>query len=303
MTQLPPIQVHTVYAADEEVKQPSHRLRLLGLTTLLVAVAWLLVVFHNPFHNRERCRGIVPDRLIAFNSLYAWVPRTLAFAEIEAYSKATGADADGEKGGGADLGAIMGILGSAPPPPAAAGKSPPPSVGFAPISDDQRRELLRATSYRTAFGYGWLIMMAGVGLWLVAGGAAGVSSGGSFRRSAAVVFPLTLVAAGTLAGYLWREYGWYETAMPPWAKPAMAGLLLVAAAVFGAALNRYALRLLRVAGVLTIVSAAVSVVCIWLPIRWGFMPDIGATITLYAKTFGIQSAYGWLLLLATVRIR
>jgi hypothetical protein len=91
--------------------------------------------------------------------------------------------------------------------------------------------------------------------------------------------------------------------MPGWVKPLALCLVVLLAGALGALFNRRCVGLTRTGGVLIICSALVSVAAVWSAVRWGQMPDDQADLKLYAQVFGVQSAYGWITLLAMIGIR
>jgi len=78
----------------------------------------------------------------------------------------------------------------------------------------------------------------------------------------------------------------------------VAGGWLLLAAVVGLAGWRQSRRLHKQSACLMLVSTVVTVAGIFVAIRWGGMPEINDP-TLYAKIAAVQSAYAWVLLVAT----
>jgi hypothetical protein len=279
------IQIHTIYSADDTTKTACGRLRFFAVLTLVVALAWLYVTWW---------------------PMYKWVEQRIGLGELHIMS------------------ALMQDM-SKPPPTVSEEESQAPDKDDAPSKskrraaarkadraaeraeakarEARRKEVEAAGAFLAISGYGWLTVMSLIGLWLVMAGAAGVSSAVALRLVGALVLPAGLLAAGGLSWYVWAEYQWFGTVMPDWVIPSMALLGAVVAASIGGLLNRRAVGLLRIGGGLVVFSAALSVTVIWLAVRWGQMPASQVDFALYAKVFGIQSAYGWLLLLGTMGLR
>ena len=201
---------------------------------------------------------------VTWQPMYRWVHRALAAGEIDAYVSAGGAEV---------------------------------------LSQQQAAELRSATTVRVGAAYGWLAMMTSVGLWLLTGGVAESTCSPAARCLGKRLFPLAVLILGALVWYVWKEYQWYETALPSWVRPTVVGLLALSAISLGVALNRRGIGLLRAGAVLVIVSAVLSVAVVWSAIRWGRMSGEQVTFVLYAKIFAAQSVCGWLLLLATMGAR
>lgn len=171
----------------------------------------------------------------------------------------------------------------------------------------KRRELAaqqkQAQARLVATTAGWLGFATFTGLWLTMAGAAGLLRGSRVRFVGWLLAVLILVCTGVLVWYVNREYGWLESILPKWVRPAIAGLGFSFALMLGAALNRRGIGLLRIGGVLVVLSAVLSVGALWATLRWGGIPSDKLATMNYAKVFAIQSAYGWVLLLGTLRLR
>jgi hypothetical protein len=278
MTDAGDIKVHTVFSA-EQVERLGVRMRVLGFVNVLVAVVWLYV---------------------AWQPMYGWIQMRLALGEINI---ATG----GKQGDLTTFAKIMGPNGNAAPGAqqqngAASGNEADQAATKEQQEKRAAADLARGVLVGAAFG--WLGLTTLAGVWLLVAGVASLTNfAAGARRLGLAVLPLSVIAIGVLAWYVWDKYEWYETLMPDWVKPSMLVLLAIAAAAFGAIVNRHGLKLQRWGAILVIFSAAFSVLAIWAAIRWGQMPDDGVNLALYGKVFAVQSAYGWLLLLAMIGLK
>jgi hypothetical protein len=149
----------------------------------------------------------------------------------------------------------------------------------------------------------WLGMIAFVGLWLTMSGFAGLPAGGALRRIGRVLAPLVVVALGMLIWHVQHEYAWLESIMPRWVPPVLIVLMFALAASAGFALQRRRVSLLRLAGLLVILSACGTITALWAALRWGGIPMEGVDSAMYVKVFLAQSAYGWLLLIGAIGLR
>ena len=288
MTEIGEIRVHTVFSA-EQVERLGVRMRVLGFINILVAAAWLYV---------------------AWQPMYNWIQRTLAFGEINIATTAMndGAEA-GQKG---DLNTLARIMN-----PNAnqknAGDEKKASNAESNEEDNAAAEASREEKAAAAnvarvvlagSALGWLGLSTLVGAWLLVAGVASLTNfAANARRFGSIVLPLSLIAIGVVVWYVWDQYHWYETLLPGWVKPTMLALLGIAAAGIGAIVNRHGLKLQRWGALLVVFSAIFSVVAIWAAVRWGQMPSEGVNVQLYAKVFGVQSAYGWLLLASMIGLK
>jgi hypothetical protein len=289
------IEVKTIYAAADAAKA-GLRLRVLGALTLLAGLAWLYVVWWP-----------VLDR----------VQMPLMFGQLNIAMEAAPASPQGEKGQ-LDLAAFNQILqgpvgnGSAEDPAAgqggavdtnaAAGESAE-SVGESEVPGDGTTSLMFAGGVLVFAALAWLGAPTLVGVWLVMAGSSTLGSTRSARTFGKVLGTAAIVGLAGLTWIVWREYQWYESILPGWVKPSMLGVGTAAGVGIGAMLNRRGAWLLRAGGWLVVASACVSVVALWASVRWGRMPGEGIDLEVYLKLFAVQSAYGWLLLLAMVGAR
>ncbi len=284
--------INTIYVAGDDDVRPGGRLRALALVTILVSLVWLY---------------------ITWGSLYQWSQKTLMFGELNI------------------AGGMMGLT----PVPAAAGnqkqddatsksrgqddkaKSPPPKkretraevrarrAEFKRKQTEKReaaklrkKEAQEAHVVLAATAYGWLALLSLTAFVLSSAGCAGLSSKGFLRRTGAIVLPLSIVAGAAVVWYVWKKYEWYESILPDWVRPTLVGLGFAASASIGFMLNRHGRGMHQSAGVVVIVSALLSMASVWTAVHWGQMPGDQINAVFYTKIFLVQSAYGWLMLLA-----
>ena len=275
------IEVHTVYAVKEVAPPAGVRLQILGLITFVVALAWLYTTWQPMFY---------------------WIQKTLAFGEINVDM---GSTKGGAKGNG--FGAFAGVVNTAKGQAGSSGRAASrvaPAKGEAATSAAKARADKQHAKMALRLGAGgWLGTATIVGLWLAMSGVAGWSPARRLRRVGWVLLPLSLLVAVALAWHVWRVYEWYFSILPEWVMPVMLGLCITSAASVGALLNRRGVGLLRAGGYLVILSAVVSMASIWSAVHWGQMPAEQVGAALYAKIFGVQSGYGWVLLLGTIGLR
>ena len=273
MTGIPDIQVHTVFSATQQL--PGHRqprLRILGLLTFLIALAWLYGTW-------------VP--------MYKWVQQSLVMGELHILARLSNENADQAEHG--DLNTLKNIM---HPPPRA---KETPEEETARLQREEKAKIAQHTLAATAVC--WLAITSLVGLWLAISGSAAVMSGNIARTVGFVLTPASIAFAAGIFLYVRREYHWYETVLPHWVIPTMVACGVMFAAGLGAGLNRHARWLCRSSGVLIILASVCSMAAIWIAIRWGQMPANQVTYVSYIQIFAIQSAYGWLMLLATMGIK
>lgn len=264
------LQINTVYSATDAAAggvPTSLRLRLVALLTLLAAGGWLYVTWEPALD---------------------WIERRVMI------------------GGGVLM------LGSMPLDPMNAGASTNSgkketsdraAASDAATAQHQAESQVRNLAVLSA---GWLGLTSLTGLWLVMSGSAGLVRARFTRILAYLLAPLVLVATAGLIWYVDREYGeygWLETVIPEWFWPALEGLVIGFFLVLGQLLNRRPVGLLRLGGVLIVLASAATVIALHLAFKWGGN-DLDPPNTLFcAKLFGIQSAFGWLLLVATLGLR
>lgn len=278
------IQVKTIYrAAGDRAATSELRLRVLGSLTLTIGVVWLYV---------------------AWNPIKAWIEPKVMIGEAV---MATGNMPAAQTGEGAQslqaLGQILNQAAKTPQPTSGKRERPKSTPAPKPTPPPSPPPSARRVQGSLAgLALSWLGAATFVALWLVMAGVAGLSGGWSgVRRGGAVLLPLSLIALAALVWYVQRKYEWYETILPVWVRPGLFGLAILLAGSIGALASRYGWGAQRIGGYLVIGSAVFSAAVIWSAVRWGQMPAGHVDAALYAKVFGVQSAYGWLLLLGTMR--
>ncbi len=267
--------INTIFVAGDDDVKPTGRLRAVAVLTLLVSFAWLYVTWE---------------------PMYRWTQKTLMFGELHIAS------------------GMMGLQKPAPIPDAY--KPPKDRKETRAEKAKRRAELKRlhadrkqqATDRRLAAqkaqvvlaagAYGWLAVASLAGFFLTIAGCSGLSSKGWLRRIGMYLMPLSVVVCGAIGWYIQKKYSWYETLLPGWVKPCGIGLGMAAFGSIGFMLNRHGRGVHQMAAIGVIVAAALSVAAVWIAVRWGQMPSDQITVALYTKIFVVQSAYGWLLLLA-----
>ncbi len=269
--------INTIYVGGDDDVKPSGGLRTVAVLTVLASFAWLF---------------------ITWGPMYRWTQKTLMFGELHIAS------------------GMMNLNKSDP-------VSSIPSTGTKNRKDEtpeerteRRSEMRRARAEKkelanqrvkeardaqvvlAATAYGWLIVSSLAGFGLTIAGFAGLSSKGGLRKIGMLLLPVSIIACAAIGWYVWKKYSWYETLLPEWVKPWSVGLGVAAFGSIGFMLNRHGrgVHLLAALGVIT--SALLSMAAIWVAVRWGQMPAEAVNAALYTKIFAVQSAYGWLLLLA-----
>lgn len=275
--------INTIYVAGVDNVKPSGRLRVLSVVTLIVAFAWLNVTW-------ER--------------MYPWAQETLALGELNI---------------------VSGMMSPRPVPTVKNASKPRPNEKKSKTNSKnadrekdrtkkadarrkraeqkeaairKQREAKAAQVVLASATYGWLVMLTVIGFILTAAGCAGLGSVALLRRLAAVVLPVCVLAGAAVIWYVWKEYGWYEVGLPDWVRPVTVGLGLGVFGSIGFMMNGYGRGMHLFAGVSVIGSALLSIAALWIAVRWGQMPSDQLTIMVCLQVFGIQSAYGWFLLLA-----
>lgn len=250
---------------------------VLGLVTTLVGLAWLYLTWF---------------------PMYRWVEQKVAFGMINIPSTIMNRHAADT---GQPTNPFAGLMG---PPPRPVDKSGKP-VNF-PKAAEQRKaaeamnaEIQRATRVLQHCMGWWLGIASLAGFLLVVGGVAGGFYGSGVKRGAGLVL-LACVLVGVAVGwYGWHRYQFWQMIMPRWLVPTLLGLAITAAGALGAMINTRARFLLRLSAVMVILSAAASVAAIYVAVRWAEMPAESVNRGLYSRIFGVQSAYGWLLLIVS----
>jgi len=262
------LQIHTVYSADAEatVAASSLRLRILAGLALVVGIGWLYATCVPVWTRIEREVMVGEVMLSAFGS-----------------HANTNKPAD-EKS------------------PTAPNPTEKSRAESRPVHE-QRRATLQAQQRLGVITGVWMGMTILAGLCLVVGGVAGlVRPSRRLRVLGWCLTPVTLIVLGLLIAYVQREYAWLESILPRWVWPVMAGLVLTCAVFVGLGLQRRRVGLLRVGGVFVVLSACATVAALWTALRWGGLPSEGFDAMFYMKAFAMQSAFGWLLLLGTLRM-
>lgn len=283
--------INTIYVAGDDDVRPGGRLRALAVVTILVSLVWLY---------------------LTWGSLYQWSQRTLMFGELNI---------------------VGGMMGLNPVPPGSTNarqddaksksKSKAKTIKSKPKKKKTRAEVRERAAEKkrvmakkkeaanlrrqqakeahvvlAATAYGWLALLSLTAFALSSAGCAGLSSKGLLRKIGARVLPISVVASAVIVWYVWKKYEWYETLLPNWVRPTLVGLGFAAAGSIGFMLNRHGRGMHQSVGVVVIVSALLSMACVYTAVRWGQMPADQIDAVFYAKVFLVQSAYGWLILLA-----
>lgn len=300
------IQVQTIYTAKHAPANVSSRLKIWGVVSLLVAGAWLYVVWW---------------------PVWDWAQAPLMIGTIGALpgmpaSQPSPPVSDGQAG----LNELSALLGSDPIAPPADGSD---ESGEAATKDNATADQNAATADDTdksnstrpnessgkpnganastagptgaqaALVTGliaWIVAPALLGLWIAMAGAASLGGSVVVRRMGVVLALLALIAAGAAAWHIQKTTEWYESILPMWTKPVLVSLGGLCAVGIGLAMNRKALFLQRSGAVMVILSAGLTVAAFWAASRWG--PSAEPTPLFYARVFGQQSAFGWITLIA-----
>jgi hypothetical protein len=197
---------------------------------------------------------------------------------------------------------LLGAVGTQPLTPAGAETKPP--AGSAQQQAAARAAATRQAQQRLgSIAIGWLGWTSLVGLWLVMCGGAGLFRNRVFALLGMVLTPMLLGLIVWLAYHVQVEYAWLESLLPAWVRPTFAALGLALALSVGFILQTWRLGLLRTGGILVILSAALTVAGLWAALRWGGLPAEAFDTRFYVKTFALQSAYGWILLIGAFRLR
>lgn len=275
--------INTIYVAGDDDVRPSGLLRAIALITVLVSFAWLY---------------------LTWGPMYRWTQKTLMFGELHIATSMTNLQIPEPT--------------PAPDKPNNAVKSEKPKTREerAKMRAENRAKRRREQAERkelmaqrqqaardaqvvlAAAAGGWLVVATLAGFFLTIAGCSGLSSKGWLRRVSKYVLPASIIACGVIGWYVQKKYSWYETLLPPWVKPVTIGVGLVAFGSIGFMLNRHGRGMHSLAGLGVIISALLSMAAIWIAVRWGQMPAEQVNAMLYTKIFVVQSAYGWLLLLA-----
>jgi len=298
------IQVQTIYTAEHAPAGASSRLKVWGVVSLLVAGAWLYVVWW---------------------PVWDWAQAPLMIGTIGALpgmpaSQPSPAVSDGQAG----LNELSVLLGSDPIAPPSDGKDDPKQAASkskaaasqrTTAADDANKPDSKApsksmqetggddaagpTGAQAALVTGliaWIIAPALLGLWIAMAGAASLGGPVIVRRAGLILALLALVSAGAAAWHIQKTTEWYESILPMWTKPVLVSLGGLFAVGIGLAMNRKALFLQRSGAVMVILSAGLTVAAFWSASRWG--PSAEPTPLFYARVFGQQSAFGWITLIA-----
>jgi len=171
-------------------------------------------------------------------------------------------------------------------------------------SNAQKRKATQNAQQRLGgISAGWLGLTTLMGLWLTMAGTAGLAGGRRARRLGWLLAPIVLALGVWMIYHVQVEYAWLESILPRWVRPALVVLGVALAVAVGCILERRRVGLLRLSGMLVVLSACATLVALWAALRWGGLPSEGLDRTLYVKAFALQSAYGWVLLLSTIRLR
>jgi hypothetical protein len=269
--------INTIYVAGDDDVRPSGGLRAVAVITVLVSFAWLYVTW---------------------GPMYRWTQKTLMFGELNI---------------------VSGMMNVKKPEPDSAKPKTDAKAQKAKSREERaerRSEMRREQAERkerasqraqrakdaqvvlAAAAYGWLIVSTLAGFGLTIAGCSGLSSNGGLRRVGMLLMPVSIIACSVIGWYVWKKYSWYETLLPDWVKPWSIGLGMLAFGSIGFMLNRHGRGVHSLAGLGVIASALLSLAAIWVAVRWGQMPSEQVNAALYAMVFFVQSAYGWLLMLA-----
>jgi hypothetical protein len=174
-----------------------------------------------------------------------------------------------------------------------------PAGQFANIPAELRPQVQRAMLILGICAFGWMGLTSFAGLTLTAAGTSGLLT---VRRSRWPWAITVLSVAGIVAviWHVWARYQWAQSITPNWVKPVLCVLAALVAGAIGSVMHRRARGLLCFSGVMVVLSAIGSVAAIWAAVRWAEMPPESINRALYLRVFAIQSAYGWVLLLAAL---
>lgn len=270
MTDFSNLQIRTVYSAKEgEARPPSTssglRRQVLALLTFLIGLAWLYGTWV-PAYNWINPRFMVGQLMLgAFG------------AQVNVPLAAPSAEGDAE---------------AAPTP-----KPKPRST------NEREADTMQAQRRLAAITGGWLALSTLVGLWLIMSGSAALLTSRSLALFGMMLTPITIGLIVWIAFYVKREYAWYESLLPRWVYPTLGSLGVLAALAAGWVLQSWRIGLLRFGGVLVILSAGATVAGLWAALRYSGLPAEAFTTAFYVKAFAVQSAYGWVLLVGTIRLR
>ncbi|HNO79298.1 MAG TPA: cell envelope integrity protein TolA [Phycisphaerae bacterium] len=275
--------INTIYVAGDDDVRPSRGLRGVALVTLLVSFAWLYVTWA---------------------PMYRWTQKSLMFGELHIASSMM------------NLQPIEPIQSTTEEKGDDKPKKPMSRAERKKMNAEKRAKIRKAQAERkaraeerrqaaknaqvvlAAAAGGWLAVATLTGFLLTIAGCSGLSSKGRLRHIGVYLLPISVIACGIIGWYVQKKYSWYETLLPPWVKPVTIGLGMAAFGSIGFMLNRHGRGMHSLAALGVIVSALLSMAAIWVTVRWGQMPSEHVNAALYTKIFVVQSAYGWLLLLA-----
>ncbi len=278
------IEIVTIYSASQS-KGGKSRLRILSLLSLLFAVVWL-----------DTIDGYVTEAvgvpisilhwLDAFEQkdMDTWLGVTLGAALID---RAAGSMDDRP----ADLMSMLGM------------KSDPRLRRLTPEQKAERlakaNEMAQQSVILFATRDAWEWIARAAGGWLAFASLFGILGWRAPLHRWRQGYLLMGFSACAAAGGAWAMVRWGGAEQEMVEQIALGWLGM--AGVLGL-LFWNPVTLLRQSAGLMIFSAITSVVAIESAIRWGGMPP-DADWRLYAEIAGIQSAYAWILLLATIRLR
>lgn len=259
------IRIHTIYSSQQEQSVArGGGLRAVGVLTFFVGIAWLYV---------------------AWNPVWKWAQAKATIGEIVMATGAAGVTGapTGEQG----LSVLTQI------------------ISDQPKAEEKKTEAANAPRRVQGILFGaavvWLILASGVAMWLMMAGAANLTGSAAARRFGRYLLPVCALVGAAVIWYVWKKYEWYESILPGWVRPGLFALTVLTACSAGAMANRHGRGALRGGAYLVVGSAVFSVAAIWSAVRWGHMPTEHVDVSLYAKVFGVQSAYGWLLFFGTFR--
>ncbi|MCH7702084.1 MAG: hypothetical protein IID37_10385 [Planctomycetes bacterium] len=269
------LQITTVYSSSGSSSSWGHR--LVGLMSLAVAAIWLYTLWTR----------VDPELGVRHNMS---MPIALFFGADLTFGRAP-----------------VRVANPAPPEGTTAVADPQKDQskreGESSDHADQMAEARQFIVTLTALMYGWEGLATFAGLWLVVAGAAatlGARGAAAWRgRTSALAF-LAFLGVIAYVAWIWRSLGTH------WELKhvhLLVGALGLFSALFGAAVSRGGIRLLRGAAWILILSTVASVIAILWAHRLGASVDRYASPAFLIALCAVQSGYAWFLLVVVHRAR